>query len=281
MIAKRSLSFVRSTGIYYCGEIKETLLIAVVREMPIFKKPIFLRKNPVTGETQNCYRFEVEREEKDESLEWVADQSNDLSLSCLSQQLLENTSWWMDLLRQFLQAHLSMFSKAYTAEQLQKVIKHEIMITTQSVSHPFPFFVSFFPITFQVNGGTFIVQWSYETRSLSIDIPDSESITNTVNPLIALPDLKTDVLEEVDMDQIPIDKNPTDTSVDPSASIRQMDRHRVKEARLKAKVSLYKAQLQMRHYYDKYGEEYEDSEYDTEDETSDEESDEEIEEIQL
>lgn len=249
--------------------------------MPIFKKPIFLRKNPVTGETQNCYRFEVEREEKDDLLEWVADQSNDLSLSVLSQQLDENTSWWVSLLQQFLQAHLSMFSKAYTAEQLKRVIKHEMIANKQPVSHSFPLFVSVFPITFQVNGGMFIVQWSYTTRPVSIDIPDSESNDNTANPVIALPDLKSESLEEVDMDQIPIDKNPTDTSIDPSASIRQMDRHRIKEARLKAKVSLYKAQLQMRQYYDKYGEEYEDSEYDTDDDTSDEESDDEIEEIQL
>ena len=249
--------------------------------MPIFKKPIFLRKNPVSGEVQNCYRFEIEQEETDEPLEWVADQVMDLSLSALSQQLIENTTWWIALLRQFLHAHLSMFSKAYTAEQLQKVIKHEITSTLSPLPERFPLFVSFFPNTFQVNGGTFIVQWTYTIRPVSIDIPVSESNATIDSPPPSLPVLKNELLEEVDMDQIPIDKNPTDTSVNPSASVRQMDRHRVKEARLKAKLSLYRAQLQMRHYYDKYGEEYEDSEYDTEDELSDEESEEDVEEIQL
>jgi len=240
-----------------------------------------LRKNPVTGEAQNCYRFEVEREENDEPLEWVADQANDLSLATLSQQLADHSSWWLDLLRSFLQAHLSLFSKAYTAEQLQKVIKHEWSSSVSLNQDHYPLVVSFFPNTFQVIGGTFIAQWSYTSRSVSIDIPVSESNTNSDMPTPSLPVLKNDLLEEVDMDQIPIDKNPTDTTMDATASIRQMDRHRIKEARLKAKISLYKAQLQMRHYYDKYGEDYEDSEYDTEDDLSDEESDDEVEEIQL
>lgn len=244
-----------------------------------------MRKNPVSGEPQNCYRFDVEYEEKDDTLDWVADQMNDVSLTTLIQQITENRSWWIRLLEQFLQTHRSLFSKTYTAEQLHKVIKHEMKTSAPPTPDQFPLFVSFFPSTFQVNGGTFITQWSYTTRPLSIDIPVPEhsASSDTINtpPLSSLPVLKSNSLEEVDMDKIPIDKNPTDTSIDASASSRQRDRHRVKEARLKAKLSLYKAQLQMRHFYDKYGEEYEDSEYDTEDDLSDEASDEEVEEIQL
>lgn len=247
--------------------------------MPIFKKPIFLRKNPLTGESQNCYRFEIEREEKDDVLEWMAESSEEFSKDALRQQLNENEAWWIGLLNQFLQANRSLFSKAYTAEQLHKVIKHELTSSSKEISQ-YPVFIMCFPSTFQVNGGTFIVQWAYTTRPVSIDIPDSENSTTVAKQSISLPDLKDDSLEEVDIDQIPVDKNATDTLVDASASIRQMDRHRVKEARLKAKLSLYKAQIQMRHYYDKYGEEYEDSEYDTEEDTSDDDT-EEIEEVQL
>lgn len=259
--------------IYYCGEINKTLLIAVVREMPLFKKPVFTKKNPETGALQNCYRFDVEREEKDEHLQWMAEQKEDLSISAVVTQVHENLGWWYDLLRAFLQAHSSSFSKQYTVEQLHKVIKHEWLHTPTNEEQSFPFYLMIYPSQFQINGATFFAKWSYSTQPIAIDLPDIEKTS------LDLPVLKNESIEEFDMEQIPMDQHSTDALLDASASARQMDRHRIKEARLKAKISLYKAQLQMRQYYDKYGEEYDDSDDDTDQDSSEEE--EEVEEIQL
>lgn len=260
--------------IYYCGEINKTLLIAVVREMPIFKKPFFSKKNPETGAIQNYYRFEVEQEEKDEPLQWMVEHKEDLSLSVLVTQLHENMTWWHRLLQGFLQAHSSSFSKQYTVEHLHKIIKHEWIHRPSDDAVSLPYYVMVYPNQFEIIGSTFFAKWSYSIQPIVIDLPEVEKAS------LDLPVLKKEVIEEVDIEQIPMDQHSTDALLDASASARQMDRHRIKEARLKAKISLYKAQLQMRQYYDKYGEEYDLSDDDTDQESSSEE-DEEVEEIQL
>lgn len=242
--------------------------------MPIFKKPTFSKKNPNTGEVQNCYFFEIDTDAKEEGIECMVESVADLTLDTLKEQVEENRTWWMDLIQQFLQAHTAMFSKAYTAGSLYKVMKHVIMPKIHSTSYTFPGMVRFFPVMFEVLGGSFFVKWSYRVSPVTIDIPDPETPPPMSMGTLDLPVLRSDELEEVDVNDIPMDKASTDTSIDSTASIRQADRHRVKEARLKARISLYRAQLQLRQYYEKYGEEYEDSEYDTDDASSEEDVDE-------
>jgi hypothetical protein len=246
--------------------------------MPIFKKPLFSKKNPITGEAQNCYTFELEKEEKDEPLQWLAEQKEDLVIETLVKQLNESRSWWYSLLQGFLQAHSSSFSKQYTVEQLHKVIKHEWVHPPSDKDESFPFYLLTYPSQFQINGNVFFAKWSYLIEPVMIDIPEIEKSMNTELLASTLPVSKNDLIEEVDIEKIPMDIHSTDAPLDASASVRQMDRHRIKEAQLKAKLSLYKAQLQMRQYYDKYGEEYDDSEDDTDEDFSEEED---VEEVQL
>jgi hypothetical protein len=249
--------------------------------MPIFKKPTFSKKTSAKGEVQTCYVFHVEQESKDEPLECMIESADDLHVTTLQAQLDENREWLLTMINTFLQTHRAMFSKAYTADSMYKVVKHVIEI--QVMPDTFPCIALFFPSMFEVLGGTFYIKWSYTIQSVLIDIPVpiDAAVTDkcTVPSPPTLPVLKHDgLMEEVNMDDIPLDTHATDTKVEASIADRQADRNRIKEARLKSRIAMYRVQIQLRQYYEKYGEEYDDSEYDTDNFSSDED---EVEEIQL
>ena len=109
-----------------------------------------------------------------------------------------------------------------------------------------------------------------------IDIPvlfETEPTTTAIN---TLPDQAepSEKVEELNLDDLTIDGNATDVDFDLNHSDRFYDKQKVKEARLKAKLAQYKAERQMRMYYDKYGNEMSDTDVDSE--SSDESSDEEV-----
>jgi hypothetical protein len=111
-----------------------------------------------------------------------------------------------------------------------------------------------------------------------IDIPvlfETEPTTTAIN---TLPDQAvSENVEELNLDDLTIDGNATDDSFDLNHSDRFYDKQKVKEARLKAKLAQYKAERQMRMYYDKYGNEMSDTDVDdSSDESSDGSSDEEV-----
>jgi hypothetical protein len=114
-----------------------------------------------------------------------------------------------------------------------------------------------------------------------IDIPALPEEESSIQISSILPDLAnvTDDVEEFNLDEVPMDKNATDSHFEISNSNRLYDKQKVKEAKLKAKLALYKAQSKMRMYYDKYGNEVSDSESDSEEESEEDEDDEE--EVQL
>ena len=105
---------------------------------------------------------------------------------------------------------------------------------------------------------------------------------------ICLPDLETEYteeqpsvsvdkeVEELNLDELNMDGNATE-DLELGHSARFYDKQRVKETRLKAKLAQYKAEIQMRMYYDKYGNDVSDTDIESDDSyTSSEE-----EEIQL
>jgi hypothetical protein len=108
-----------------------------------------------------------------------------------------------------------------------------------------------------------------------IDIPvlfETEPTTTAIN---TLPDQEIlENVEELNLDDLTIDGNATDVDFEWNRSDRFYDKQKVKEARLKAKLAQYKAERQMRMYYDKYGNEMSDTDVDSE--SSDESSDEEV-----
>jgi hypothetical protein len=180
--------------------------------------------------------------------------------SCLE----ENRTWWEGFLRLFLERSSKFFSKVYTVQQLLPIITHTFAMSNaaseSSSQVPGPSNVILSPKSIQIRGGTFCVFWEHECESLVIDIPvgslpvDPERSVLEFSALSDLDPLDPSVpveLEEFSLQEIPLSSTEN--------SARLHDRQRAKEARLKAKLAIYRAQTEMNEYYDKYGTDLSDS----------------------
>lgn len=256
--------------------------------MPTIKAPQYSKTiNPKTGTQEPRYIFPIEFQSNEETLSFLAESSEEITLNSLQKTVLDNLTWWTTFLNSFLQATIKLFSKPYTVENINKIAKHTLNISSNTNSlSTYPANVILIPKTIEISGGVFWVNWVYNLEPVIIDIPDLEEVpeNNTVE-ITTLPVLtkqsSTD-MEELSLDDLPVGGQSTDDILEIDSPTKFYDKQRVKESRLKAKLAVYKAHRQMAKYVEKYGSEVSDS--DTEYESSDEESedeDSEDEEVQL
>lgn len=250
--------------------------------MPTFKAPVYSKTtHPTTGATEACYTFSIFFEKEEAGLTFITETKNTLSLSTLQQCVLDNLTWWNNFIDHFLKATTIFFSKPYSVEQINKIAKHS---WTGKEIAMFPANVTVYPSLIQITGGQFVIHWEYHMEPMIIRIPvleESESNTKYDKNLPVSNEERIERgLEELNMDQLPMEKDSTEETLEVENPIKFYDKQRVKEARLKAKLAMYKADRQMTRYYEKYGvNDVTDSE--TEWDTSDEEGEEEEEEVQL
>lgn len=243
--------------------------------MPIIHPPQYTKiTHPQTRVIEACYTFRVTTEESEEQVSFLVEEPSSLVSSMIVSCLQENRTWWEGFLRLFLERSSKFFSKTYTVPQLLPIITHTFT-SSDTVSGPSTIILS--PKCIQIRGGTFCVFWDHECESLVIDIPvgteslpvdpelfeDSESFLRK-NSESDLPEcsalsnldllnssVPVEVLEEFSLQEIPL------SFTDHSARLH--DRQKAKEARLKAKLAIYRAQTEMNEYYDKYGTDLSDS----------------------
>ncbi len=252
--------------------------------MPTFKTPQYTKTiNPKTGVQEPCYTFPIEFVPDEETLHFLAESPSDITLQNLNKCVIENIEWWNTFVTEFLKNTTKFFSKPYTIDQINRISKHSL--NGSVLSNEFPVTVKLIPKTIQIFGGVFMINWVYTTEMVVIKIPVfDESDNNTMN-LNELPvSNKNEIvenLEELNIDELPSGGDSTDAlQIDSPAKF--YEKQRVKEARLKAKLAIYKAQRQMAVYYEKYGDDISDS--DTDLESSDDEMEDEFnnqEEVQL
>lgn len=247
--------------------------------MPTIKPPQYSKTiNPKTGIQEPRYIFPIEFQSDEELLSFVAESSSELSLQSLQKTVIDNLNWWNTFLKSFLQATVKLFSKPYTVENINKIAKHTLNPNTNnSTTSPiFPTNVILIPKTLEISGGIIWVNWVYNLEPVIIDIPDleEESENNTIeDTTLPVSTNKTTLdMEELNLDDLQVSggDQSTDEVLEIDSPTKFYDKQRVKEARLKAKLAVYKAQRQMAKYIEKYGSEVSDS--DTEYESSDEES---------
>jgi hypothetical protein len=262
----------------YCGEIISSLLIAVFRDMPSFRPPVYSKQHDAKKNTvEACYTFSIDFQEEDSGLSFTADNANDITITSIDSLIHDNMDWWKQFVQQFMQASSKMFAKPYTVEQINKITKHAGK--EWSYDSSFPVTVEVLPTTIKIQSGVFWVYWDYRFTPNVIDIPVSVEEEVDATAAICLPDLAEQVaelpseqatvpvdkeVEEVNLDELNIDGNATE-DLELSHSARFYDKQRVKEARLKAKLAQYKAELQMRMYYDKYGNDASETDADSDD----------------
>jgi hypothetical protein len=124
-----------------------------------------------------------------------------------------------------------------------------------------------------LSGGKLRVHWNAYEAPIGIDLPEEEEEDErTVIPPVYA-QRGSSLLEEWNADALPEEKNATDTYASLSDPTMLLEKQRVKEARLKARLAVYRAQYEMNQFYDKYGNEISDS--DSEQEEDEDEEDEE------
>jgi hypothetical protein len=247
--------------------------------MPTFKAPQYTKvTNPRTGAQEPCYTFQADYQANEDGILFVADSQLDITLENLQKCILDNVEWWNTFVKQFLEASAKYFNKPYTVEQINKITRHTLNGSTiDGVTN-----IHYLPKTIQISGGVFTVNWSYKAEPVIIDIPDLET-GNHVIEVNCLPDSNKIIegLEELNIDELPAGSGSTDVPLELESPAKFYEKQRVKEARLKARLAVYKAQRTMAQYYEKYGDDISDSdsEIDSSDEDSGEDSEEE--EVQL
>jgi hypothetical protein len=252
--------------------------------MPTFKAPNYSKVvDSKTGKQESCYKFSIFFETDEESLTFIAEKEEDISLQTLQTCVVEHVSWWNNFISQFLKATSIFFSKPYTIDNINKIAKHKL---SGKNTNQYPSNVTLKPNTIEISGGKFTVNWEYVMETLVIDIPDLEEETDDIVETSKLPvyneNTLTSGLQELNIDQLPIDNNSTGDTLEVENPAKFYEKQLVKEARLKAKLALYKANRQMAKYYNKYGtNDITDSESETESEWQTSEEDEEEEEVQL
>ena len=228
--------------------------------MPTFQTPTYSKvMNPKSGNAEPCYTFITEHNETEEKLSTVAEEP--VTLLTLEKVLHENTEWWNKWVSAFLEASAKHFSKPYTVQHIHKITKHQLNYTEHNT---FPANMTFYPQTIRIHGGAFLVEWCYQITPVTIEIPDLPEEEETL-PVSH----STDDVQEMNLEEVPVDPNATEESLTLHTPTKFYEKNKVKEARLKAKIAMYRAQHQMNKYYEKYGTEVTDS--DTEEDSEEDE----------
>jgi hypothetical protein len=230
----------------------ESLLTTVCRRMPTFKNPIYSKQANAKKEVVASYVFPIDYDDE-EGICFTVEAIENISISSVEVCLKENTEWWNEFIQDFLMQSAKYFSKQYTVQDIQKVIRHTM---DPVIECAMPTNVEVLPKHIQIIGGSFIIHWKYTCHPVVIDIPGLSD---------PLPDLK-DGVTELSIDDLPMESTEAMNMEDPN---KLYAKQKVKEAVLKAKVAYYKAQNKIRSFSDKYGDEYsgsdlEDTENDSE-----------------
>ena len=238
----------------------------------IFKKPQYVLHKGESGELIPSYQFSMEvtsLENTNTTTEgsFVPFQSTTIFDTAISeidlqqqlyQVIAQYKTKWHQCIKDFLQASRQYFAKNYTAEHLAKYIKHQIEPIPNAPTHESESYtLGFIPNEIRICQGQFILLWRYIVSSLKIDIPDIpaekdvlNSNENTAQEITG--QMNYEGLQEVRGEVLPMSTDMEKLQVVMNHS-RHIEKRRVQEARLRAKLAQLRAERIMKNYLDKYG----------------------------
>ena len=246
-----------------------------------FTKPRYLSKwlDPVTQQTCPAYQFDVKVSDSAEEagLSFLVEAGTALTVKVVEEAVQEDRDWWYAVLQHFLTTTASYFSRPDTVQHLERVVQHMEVSHASTEDTSLPRRIYCVPRLFQLSGGKLRVHWRATECPAGIDLPEEEE---TASDALAIPPVcggqdRSAEIEEWDVEALPEEKEATDNASLVTNPDMLLERQRVKEARLKAKLAVYRAQYQMNRFYDKYGNEVSDSDSEEEEEDEDEEDEDE------
>lgn len=184
----------------------------------------------------------------------------------LPDALAENKTWWMTCIADFLEVGNKYFSKKYSADQLVKYIRHGGLSTDKFTTATI---VVYMPKEVTIIEGKFTMMWCTEKHDGGIDIPDfdSEKDGPAAAPAAAPTSSDSSGLDELDSEALPMTGTWDDShaaggagaAAATSSHSRHYEKRKVQEARLKAKLAMYRAEKAITRYLEKYGDDISDS----------------------
>ena len=260
-----------------------------------FSKPQYTRvRNTVTGEPEPCYRFIIHGAQ--ELSDTVDRTLYPTHTGHLAHILREQVSYLRKLIDEFLRCNSQYFAKQYTIDAILRTLIAQVSTpashgTGDAETDKDASVAVFTPSEFTIHNGKIGLLWTVRYEAVCIHIPvlDEEDaaasapvpastthVTGTqtqtpasVNQVCSAPPT---VLDATDLESVN-DINSDDDSqiaseIAPDAhvsqstlSVRQYDKRRLKEARLRARLAQYKVERAMTRYIEKYGDEGTDSEW--------------------
>jgi hypothetical protein len=213
-----------------------------------FQKPVTAKRG---ADTAYVFRIETDRPLTAETENVVA--------ACAQNPLYLN-----ELLTVFLDSCSTYFKNKTTVANVVKLLKHEVPEPkVQELEAPY----TLTPTEIVICKGLFYLNWKITGEILQLDFP-----VDTDEPLETA---AATLLRPTDADQIPFADTNEVIHIAPqnaTFSRTELDRTRVKEAQLRAKLAVYKANRAHLEYVEKYGEEPSDSEDDDSEDSNDSES---------
>jgi len=189
--------------------------------------------------------------------------------------LKEHSGTVQQLLNAFLEATVKYFAKAYTVDAIAKLLSHEVQGSTDALS--VPSHVVYTPVEMTITKGSFLLLWTFSQEPALIAIPDealSQAQAQQVQSVKSAPKEtntlwvkqpyefreKGDILlQSTDVDTLPMDNASDIVELQSSSPRHLLDKQRVKEAALRAKLAAMKADRAQYEYMEKYGEDVSDT----------------------
>jgi hypothetical protein len=225
-----------------------------------FSKPSFTKVvSKTTGIAEPCYTFSVSTTTPLSAL--FESEESVSPVEYLSRSLLVDEAAWLDaFLAEFLKNSAKYFAKPFTPEVLRSRLSHEVQ-EQEPLSACAQ--VAYTPIRLVIFQGLFTVTWSVTQEAGLISIPDSPSPAHLVaakSLWVKSPAQFTSsgnvIVENDEVDAIPLaDSSDVVTFQKNEKESTRLDKRRVQEAALRAKLALLKAERTHAEYIQKYGQE--------------------------
>jgi hypothetical protein len=224
-----------------------------------FSKPSFTKVvSQTTGVAEPCYTFSVSAKTPLSTL--VESEESVSPVEYLTRSLLVDEASWLDtFLAEFLKNSTKYFAKPFTPEALRSRLSHEVQeqgpLGTGATQ------VAYTPIRLVIFQGLFTVTWSVTQEAGLISIPDSPSPAPAAKSLWVKPPAQFTssgnvIVENDEADAIPLaDSSDVVTFQKNEKEDSRLDKRRVQEAALRAKLALLKAERTHAEYIQKYGQE--------------------------
>jgi hypothetical protein len=217
--------------------------------MPTISKPRYQKTGP-------SYLFDVHYDtaEEDDVLSIFLEADEVLTVERLQEAL--STEWWPRFVEVFRVATATYFTRPVSSDRLRTLFHHRLPDEQGSHSSNFPRILLCLPRRIEHTQGQLWCHWGVDSAPASLEIPaEAQEVQLSATAATAPAVSGSTVIEEWDVDAFPVSEEAT-VLEDPQLLL---ERQRVKEARLKAKVAIYRAQMEMNRFYEKYGGDVSDS----------------------